>query len=345
LRLSAFANYTGFKSHQIRIGIGHDDLDLYRTHETRNFNYTAGGTPIPLPSVVDFSGSNPFLFPQHRKIDYGYVQDEWAFAPDWAVTAGVRHDRYSDFGGTTNPRVAVVWDAALDLTAKFLFGRAFRAPAFIESYGITNPVALGNPKLKPETNNTLEAAFAWQARSNTQINLSLYRYTMNNIIRTVPNTVAGTGATYANTGGQSGHGMELETSWDVNRDLRISGNYAWQRSVDDANNRDAGYAPRHHANGRGDWHFSSNLMLSTQVNWVAGRKRATGDLRAPVADYTTLDLNLSTSRGNQKWNVGIAVRNLFNSTVLEPSLAPGLAIPHDLPMASRAFSLQLSYKL
>lgn len=345
LRLSAFANYTGFKGHHVRIGIGHDDLDLYRTHETRNFNYTAGGTPIPLPSVIDFSNSNPFLLPQHRKIDYGYLQDEWAFATDWAVTAGIRHDRYSDFGGTTNPRVAVVWDAALDLTAKFLFGRAFRAPAFIESYGITNPVALGNPKLKPETNNTLEAAFAWQARTNTQVNLSVYRYTMNNIIRTVPNAVAGTGATYANTGGQSGHGIELETNWDVNRDLRISANYAWQRSVDATNGRDAGYAPRHHLNGRGDWHFSSMLMLSTQVNWVAGRKRATGDLRAPVADYTTLDMNLWSNRGNQKWNVGLAVRNLLNSTVLEPSLAPGLALPHDLPMAPRAISLQLSYKL
>ncbi len=345
IRLSGFASYSGLNGHQIRIGIGHDDLNLYRTHETRNFNYTAGGTPIPLPSVVDFSDSNPFLMPQHRKIDYSYLQDEWAFAPDWAMTAGVRHDRYSDFGGTTNPRVAVVWDAALDLTAKFLFGRAFRAPAFIESYGITNPVALGNPKLKPEVNNTLETAFAWQAQANIQVNLSLFRYTMDNIIRTVPNAVAGTGATYANTGSQSGHGMELETNWDFSRALRISGNYAWQRSVDKATGRDAGYAPRHHLNGRGDWQFSSNFLLSTQINWVAGRKRATGDLRAPVADYTTLDLNLSTNRGNQKWNAAIAVRNLFNSTVLEPSLAPGLAIPHDLPMAPRALMLQLSYKL
>lgn len=345
IRLSAFASYNGFHGHQIRAGIGHDDLDLYRTHETRNFNYTAGGTPIPLPAVVDFSSSNPFLFPQHRKIDYGYLQDEWGFAPDWAVTAGVRHDRYSDFGGTTNPRVAIVWDAAFDLTAKILFGRAFRAPAFIESYGITNPVALGNPKLKPETNNTLEAAFAWQVRANTQINLSLYRYTMKNIIRTVPNAVAGTGATYANTGGQNGHGMELESNWDVNRELRLSGNYAWQRSVDAASGRDSGYAPRHHLNGRSDWQFSSGLLLSTQLNWVAGRRRATGDLRAPIADYSTLDLNLSTNHANQKWNVSLAVRNLFNSIMLEPSLAPGLAIPHDLPMAPRAFSLQLSYKL
>lgn len=345
LRLSGFVNYSGFQGHQLRFGMGHDDLDLYRTHETRNFNYTAGGTPIPLPSVIDFSNSNPFLLPQNRKIDYAYLQDEWNFAPDWALTAGVRHDNYSDFGGTTNPRIALVWDASFDLTAKLLYGRAFRAPAFIESYGITNPVALGNPKLKPETNNTLEAAFAWQARTDTLVNLSLYRYQMNNIIRTVPNAVAGTGATYANTGGQNGHGVELETTWDMSRAMHLSGNYAWQRSRDEANGRDAGNAPHHHLYGRADWQVVDNLLLSTQLNWVAKRQRSVGDRRAPVPDYTTLDLAISTPFGDRKWDLRASVRNLFNRSVREPSLAPGLAIPNDLPMAPRHFSLQLSYKL
>jgi iron complex outermembrane receptor protein len=342
MRLSAFVNYTGFHGHSARIGIGHDDLDLYRTHETRNFNYTAGGTPIPLPAVIDVSGINPFLLPHRRTINYLYLQHEWAFAPDWAMTAGLRHDRYSDFGGTTNPRVAVVWDAALDVTAKILFGSAFRAPAFIESYGISNPVAQGNPKLKPETNHTLEAAFSWQARANALVNLNVYRYTMDNIIRTVPNAVAGT--TYHNTGSQNGHGLELEAVWDVHRDVRLLGNYAWQRSVDKKTGLDAGYAPRHHLNGRADWQFSRRFLLSAQLNRVAGRARASNDLRAPIADYTTLDMALTTNRGAHHWNVSASVHNLFNGTVLEPSLAPGLAIPHDLPMAPRMFSVQLSYR-
>jgi outer membrane cobalamin receptor len=345
LRLSAFASYSGFRSHSVRIGIGHDDLDLYRTHETRNFDYSASGTPIPLPAVVDFSGSNPFLKPQRRKIDFLYVQDEWTLAPDWAMTAGLRHDHYSDFGGTTNPRVALVWDAALDLTAKMLYGRAFRAPAFIESYGISNPVALGNPKLRPETNQTLEMAFAWQARADTLVNLTFYRYTMDNIIRTVPNPMVGTGATYANTGSQRGHGVELEAAWDLTRELHLVGNYAGQRSVDEKSGLDAGYAPRHHWNGRADWQCSSDLLLSAQVNRVAGRKRSGGDLRLPIADYTTLDMTLATNRGAHNWNLSATVRNLFNGVVLEPSLAPGLALPHDLPMAPRTLSVQLSYQL
>lgn len=345
LRLSAFADYSGLNGHHWRLGVGHDDLDMYRSRERRNFSYAPNGAPIPLAGVVEFAGDSSFILPHRRKIDYLYLQDEWHLAKDWNLTAGIRHDRYSDFGNTTNPRLALVWDATFDLTAKLLYGRAFRAPSFNEGYAVSNPVTMGNPKLQPETNGTLEAVFAWQARADAQVNMTLYRYSMSNIIRTVNNPGVGTGAAYANTGDQTGHGLELESSWNVNRDWRLLGNYAWQRSVDDATGRDAGYAPHHHLYGRADWQFSSGYMLSSQLNWVAGRKRAAGDARDPVADYTTLDLTVATRRGRQQWNFSASVRNLFNADAREPSLAPGLAIPHDLPMAPRALSVQAVYKL
>ena len=77
---------------------------------------------------------------------------------DWYLTAGVRHDQYSDFGGTTNPRLALVWDTAYNLTSKLLYGQAFRPPSFSELYNINNPVGQGNPNLKPETNQSVELA-------------------------------------------------------------------------------------------------------------------------------------------------------------------------------------------
>ncbi len=344
-RLSALATYSGLAGHQLRFGIGHDDLDLYRTRERRNFNYAPNGLPIPLPAVIDVTSTTPFLLPHRRLNDYVFVQDEWNLARDWALTAGLRHDRYSDFGSTTNPRMALVWDASLDVTAKLLYGRAFRAPAYVESYGITNPVVIGNPRLKPERNNTLEMALAWQANADLQWNLSLYRYAMSNIIRTLPNPVAGTGATYANTGDQTGHGAELEATWAASRTLRLMGNYAWQRSTDQATGRDAGYAPRHHLFVRADWQIDDGYLANAQVNRVAGRQRAAGDARSPIADYTTLDLTLSSGHAKPGWGFAVSVRNLFNADVREPSPAPGLALPHDLPMAPRALTLQVSYKL
>jgi outer membrane receptor for ferrienterochelin and colicin len=345
VRLSAYAGYAGFKGHHLRAGVGHDDLDLYRIGENRNFTYAPSGLPIPQPGIVDYSQTDPYLLTSRRKVDHLYLQDEWSFAPDWTLTAGVRHDRYSDFGGTTNPRMALVWDASLDLTVKLLYGRAFRAPSFVEFYGRSNPVAIGNPLLKPETNNTLEGVLSWQARADTQLNLTLYRYGMTSIIRTVPNAVAGTGATYKNTGDQNGHGFEFEATMHASGNLQLMASYSWQKSTDKASGKDAGYAPRHHLYSRADWRFSDGYSSSAQVNWVADRKRAPGDLRKPIDDYTTLDLTLRTTRRHGQWGFSATLRNVFDADVREPSLGPGLQLPFDLPMAPRALSVQATYQL
>lgn len=347
-RLSGNATYSGFDGHSLRLGMGHDDLDLYKTKTIKNYLLNAAGVPIPDlefngGAAVDYSGRQPFITPHRRLVSYLYAQDEWSFAHDWVLTAGVRHDSYSDFGGTTNPRLALVWDATLDLTAKLLYGRAFRAPSFNEQYGI-NPVANGNANLKPEAIQTLESAFSWQIRRDAEVNLSLFRYDMQDIIRLVNNVAPALGATYQNIGNQHGSGVELEAVWDASRAVRLTGNYSWQQSIDETANQDAGYAPHHHIYLRGDWRFAGGWLTSAQINRVADRRRAAGDKRPQVPDYTTVDMTLHTTRGRNQWDYAASVRNLFNATVLEPSLAPGTAIPNDLPMAPRSAWLQANYK-
>lgn len=344
LRFSAYAAYAGFSGHSLRFGVGHDDLDIYRTKNIQNFRWSPAGLPIPLGQVIDYTSEQPYLRPQIRRINYVYVQDEWNFARDWTVTAGVRYDHYSDFGGTTNPRLALVWDASFNLTAKLLYGQAFRAPSFNEQYG-TNSVANGNASLKPETIETVEAALSWKTTKNTEVNLSLFRYQTKDMIRLVANTAPALGSSWQNTGNQHGSGLELEALWDANHALRLTGNYSYQKSIDESTNQDAGYAPRHHIYGRADWRFTNGWLLSGQVNRVADRMRAAGDKRSQIPDYTTFDLTLRTTRGKNQWDFAASVRNLFDATVLEPSAAPGLLLPNDLPMAPRWFYLQAIYKL
>lgn len=351
LRLSAVSTYSGFADHHLRFGLGHDDLDLYKTREFKNFNIVVtslAGKPTPVPvvrgdgSVVEVPVGESFLTPQRRKVDYLYVQDEWRFARDWALTGGIRHDRYSDIGDTTNPRLAMVWDASVDLTAKLLYGKAFRAPALTEQYSINNPVAQGNPDLKPETIGTWEAAFAWQARPDTDVNLSLFHYRMKGIIRT---TDQGTGVSvWNNAGTQHGKGLELEAVWRATSTLRLQGHYALQRSVDEASGHDAGFAPRHHLYGRMDWSVANGWQVGGQVNRVAGRKRAFGDNRPDIADYTTLDLTLRSSSISKGWEFVASIRNLFDADAREPTSA-GDNIPGDLPLPGRTFYLQASYRM
>jgi len=230
------------------------------------------------------------------------------------------------------------------MTAKLLYGRAFRAPSFNEEFGINNPVNRGNPNLQPETIDTLEAALGWQATKDLQLNLNVFRYAMKDIIRAVANPAAGTGTTFSNTGNQDGKGLELEAVWEASRSVHVAANYAYQRSIDAATNQDAGYAPRHHLNGRVDIHIPGVGVLSPQFNRVTDRHRAVGDARPPIPDYTTFDLTLSSGRNIANWDFSIAIRNMFNADVREPSLAPG-TIPNDLPMAPRSVYVRAVYRL
>lgn len=341
LRLSAYAAWSGLDGHSLRAGIGHDDLNVYHTATVKNYVANAAGVPVPVGPVADYSAISPFMLPQRRRIDYAYLQDEWQFLPDWTLTAGVRHDRYSDVGGTTNPRLALVWVAAYDLTAKLLYGGAFRAPSFNELHGLNNPVQRGNPGIQPETIRTTEAVLIWQAAAQLSLRTNLFRFFMNDMIRPIPNAVTGTGATLQNAGSQDGRGFESELAWQATRDLRLAANFSYQHNIDHATGTDAGYAPRRHWYARADWRFGDGWLFSPQWNKVAGRARAAGDNRPPVAGYTMFDAALSKAWG--RWDLAVQLRNAFNTDAREPSPAPGL-IPFDLPLAGRSLSLQAAYR-
>ena len=186
------------------MGTGYRVEDVYETNEAKNFDATFA----PLPGLVNAGPNLIYMLPHKRNLSYVFVQDEWSLAKDWALTAGVRHDRYSDFGGTTNPRLALVWDAAYNVVIKAMHGTAFRAPSFSELYSINNPVVVGSPSINPETINTNELAFSWQPVSKLQTNLNFFQYRMRNIILHVA-------AKYGNAGDQTGRGLELEATLDA----------------------------------------------------------------------------------------------------------------------------------
>ena len=350
LRTSANLSYTGWQDHKLRFGFGHDVQQIYRITESKNYSVVIGGGGPqlnPLGAYVDVSSTSPFMKTGIRRLNYAYIQDEWNFIRDWTLTAGLRHDKYSDFGGTTNPRLALVWDTTQTITTKFMLGRAFRAPSWVEQYNINNPVALGNSAIKPETITTAEAAISWQAAADVQVNANIFHYQWNDIIRFVPNATANTGSTAQNAGKQHGDGIELETTWDVSRELRLTGSLSAQKSVDEATGLDAGLAPHRRYFAQATWRIAPLWILDTTANLVADRSRQPGDTRSKLADYSTLDLALRRERMFGDWEVRASVYNLFNADVREPSLwgTSSANLPFDLPMPGRTWYLQVVHSL
>lgn len=341
--------YTGIAKHRVRIGAGHRTADLYAAPEFKNFDLVVmpgvGPVFMPLGRVVE-STNTPlaYLTPHKRHLNYLFVQDEWSLARDWTLTAGVRHDHYSDFGATTNPRLALVWDAAYNVIVKMMHGRAFRAPALTEQYTRNNPVNTGNPSIRPETIGTSELAVNWQPLSTLQTNLTIFRYRMSDIIAATANPDASTGKTFRNTGDQTGKGLELEANWNPTRLFRVMGSVSLQQSTDEASGKDAGLAPQKRYFVRADWRFHPAWLAGASINHVADRAREPSDTRAQLADYTSTDLSVSRENLFGNWELRATVQNLFDRDVREPSIAPG-NIPFDLPMAGRSFSVQLKHRL
>lgn len=335
-RLSVAAIFDGIDDHVMSFGSGAYYQDMYRIRESRNYGLTPFGVLFPLGQLVNVSETEPFIRPHDRTILFAYAQDEWRFARDWALTAGLRYDHYSDFGGSLNPRAALVWQVDYALTAKLLYGHAFRAPSFAEQFNINNPVTLGNRNLDPETIDTLELAFDLHPNDALRMGLNLFYHRMDDIIRFVDDPGATT-KTARNAGRQTGYGLEYEISWSPSRVLALTGNYAFQRSRDEAMNADAGFAPRHQIYLRADWRPLSGLRVIPQVNRVAGRERSDGDPRDSIDNYTTVDLTLRWKpAGLQDYEFAVSGRNILDADAREPSPASGL-IPDDLPLAGRQF--------
>lgn len=342
------ATYSGLASHRLRLGAGARDSDLYAVREQKNFNFAPvagiGYVPVPLGALVDVSTTSPYINPVRRRLHYVLVQDEWNLAQDWDLTVGIRSDQFSDFGATTNPRLALVWDARHDLTVKLLHGRAFRAPAFTELHTVNNPVALGNPTAQPERMATSELALDWQAAAKLHGSLNLFHYRMSDILRAVPNAEPFTGNTFANLGEQVGRGLETEWRWKPHPTAQLVASYSYQDARDGLTDAPVADAPRHMVKLGLDWSPAPAWGVHVQARHAGGRQRAPGDTRAPVADADAMDLALRWNhQARAGWSATLSIHNLLDRDLREPSPAPG-SIPFDFPLPGRQVVLQTQYR-
>jgi len=357
-RLNLSNIYSGLADHVMRFGAGYTYADQYQATQSSNWLYPPQNPPRPYGGeLVDISDTR-FMFNREevRSSYYAFAQDAWQFTKNWELTGGARYDDYSDFGQTFNLRGALVWQARTNLTAKLLYGEAFRAPSFQELYNANNPLSQGNPNLTAETIDTLELAFDFRPRETIHTALNLYYFTWQDGIeflsppgQTSTNTQAGQGARIAQNMADDikGHGFEFELRWKTSVRSSLMFNYAWHK-VEQAG-VDWGYYPQQDAYARFDWLVYPDWYLDAQANWVAQRQRQLGDARTAIDDYLTVDLAVRYKKAKATtWNLAFGVKNLFDEAIFEPSPGPDLSnvqrLPYDLPMAGRSWFAELRYK-
>lgn len=333
--------HNGFSAHMLRLAAG---LKYFNT-ETDEYKNFGPGVPVQFGTPVSVKNT-PYIFmeDQHRFLWYISLQDEWRLTDGWELTAGLRYDEYDDFGGTINPRLALVWETGYNLIAKLLYGRAFRAPSFSEQYYQSNPVFQGNPNLDPETIDTLEFVFDWQPLASLRIVPSIFHYEIDDAIE----FVGPLPATAENFGTLEGNGFEIDAYWQVADTLRLRANLAYQRSKNKDTDEIVPGAPTWQLYADVIWEFLPEWSLNGQYFWIADRHRASGDPRPGIDNYDLANLTLRRKNIAKHWDAALSVRNFFNADAREPSPydsgAPtGAWIPGDYPLASREIWAEIRF--
>ncbi len=341
-RYDLTGTYKHIDNHLLRMGVGIYWGDMYEVMLSRNFMTLPNGRPGPRPGgMVNVSDTAESYLPEvQRSSYYALVQDEWQITSKLHLTTGVRFDDYSDFGSTTNPRLALVWDTTSALTTKFLAGRAFRSPSYAELY-TNSSVQIGNPELGPETIDTWEIAFSVRPSSQFNYGVNLFHYKIDDFIT----AIARSGSNrlfFSNVGDRTGNGGEVEFSWLLHRQVRLLGNYSYAHALNDATDEQVGEFPAHQVYTRLEWLVLPDWKLSPQLNYIGEQQRVGGDSRAPVDAYATFDITLrQLFSPTLEWS--ISAHNLFDTEAREPSpYGNPTTIPGDFPMAGRSLKADIS---
>lgn len=172
-----------------------------------------------------------------------YAQDEYAILPKMTLNAGVRYDYFSTFGGTVNPRVALIYNPWQKTTLKFLYGEAFRAPNDFER-AYASAVYRPNPALRPETIHSYELLWEQYLPHNLRFSLGGFYNDIDGLISQQTDPTDGR-IFFANMGNVDTLGMDFEFEAKTANGWLGRVSYTWQRTEDDHTKQVLTNSPEH----------------------------------------------------------------------------------------------------
>jgi iron complex outermembrane recepter protein len=143
-----------------------------------------------------------------RDVAAAFVEFAVPVLENLELSLAARYDDYSDFGGTTNPKIAARWEPIETLAVRASWGTGFRAPSLAqiglgpsqESQFFGDPfrcgddcprtdyniIFSGNPELDAEESESFNVGAAWRAVEGLELTLDFWDITQENKIDEEP---------------------------------------------------------------------------------------------------------------------------------------------------------------
>jgi len=269
-----------------------------------------------------------------------YIQDEFRILDNVTILGGLRYDHYDSFGGTANPRAAVIYHPVERTAFKLLYGRAFRAPSAYELYyhdgEYTTKAALN---LDPETIETYEVVLEHAFTQDLSAAVSGFYYAMDDLIDQYLDPDDGL-LVFKNLDKVEVQGVELALSGRWDHGLRAQTSYSYVEAKDDTTGQTLVDSPRHLAK------FNliapvleENLFAGLEVQYNGKVKTLAGD---HADDFILTNLTLTYLHPSRRLEIGGGVYNLFDVDYGYPGF--GEHLQDVIEQDGRVFRLQLTYR-
>lgn len=246
-----------------------------------------------------------------------FVQDEIRLANDVVLNLGLRYDDYSEFGGTTNPRAAVIWTPLPGTGLKLLYGEAFRAPnAYEQHYNDGNVTTKAARDLRPETITTLEVVWEQQIRDKLRGTMSVYKNRISDLLALTTDPADGL-LVFANEGDAEARGVEVELENQWQNGISATVNYTHQRAEDSATGaRLVNYAENMAKLNLMAPLFDERVHLALEGQYESGRLTLDGD---ETDGRLLVNLSMNVGTWFEQLSATVTAYNLFDEDYAEPA--------------------------
>jgi outer membrane receptor for ferrienterochelin and colicins len=247
----------------------------------------------------------------------GFVQGEAHLGERVTLYAGGRYDHYDTFGGTFNPRVALVAEPGTGTYLKGIYGRAFRAPSAYELYyedgSQTQKPALD---LDPERLETFEMALERRVRPGLKASLSVYHIQARSLVGLVTDP-ADDLLVYTNSDTARSTGVEVGLDGHVTPRLFARASYAYQRAEEGPENLRPVGSPRHVAHlAASQSLLGGQLVPGLEVYYLGARPTLAG---AQASSHALAGLTLQVRpKAAARLEVLAKVGNLLDTGYSDP---------------------------
>ncbi len=266
-----------------------------------------------------------------------YLQDELRICSKLILNAGVRYDHYTSFGGTTNPRLGLLFQANERTTVKLLYGQAFRPPNAFELFYADPGSQEANPRLQPETIRTYEAVVDRSLGSHLQLSVSGYLYRIDGLIRELPDPTNGL-LVYRNAATTHARGIEFEARGRWAHGVETRASYSLQESYDADTGLTLADSPKHLAKANVLLPVFNTLFLGLEGQYISRRATTTG---FEVGGSGIANFTVSTRKLWRGAEASFTAYNLFDKQYSDP---PGPEhIQQQLPQDGRSVRLKITY--